>query len=373
MNVVVAPDSFKGSLSAVRAAGIIAACFARRDPAARCILLPQADGGEGTLDVLERILGGERHSTEVVDPLGRPLHAQWLLLPDGRAVVESAMAVGHGLIGDSERNPELLRSTGLGQLLLAVRDAGVRTCLLALGGSATNDCGLGFAEALGYRMHCTGRHDGSVFDTLRSVEHIAHPAVPMEMDVQVLADVRNPLCGSRGATAVYGPQKGLPPEQIGKWDRAMTHFSSVVRRDVRDIDPAAAGMGAAGGLGFAAAAFCGASLSMGADMVRAATGFREALEGADLVITGEGRLDAQSGEGKVIAGIVNDAATAGVPVVAFAGSVQRDTGGGCPVPGLADCFSIAPSDMPLARALAEAEQLLDAAVDRYWRDFSGTR
>ena len=206
-----------------------------------------------------------------VDPRGRPVSASWLALPDGSAVIESASASGYELLGEEHRKPAQLRSTGLGILLRAVADSGVEEVLVALGGSATNDAGLGCAEALGFRFRYQSDPGNDVLRalrTLRSVEppdtgldlRVTAPATVLDLRVTALADVRNPLCGPRGATAVYGPQKGVSPDLLQSFDRAFAHFASIVRRDLRHVDTAAPGMGAAGGLGFALAAFTRAKL-----------------------------------------------------------------------------------------------------------------
>ncbi|MDT8324475.1 MAG: glycerate kinase [Bacteroidota bacterium] len=373
MNVLVAPDSFKGSLTAVRAAGIIAESIVRCDPAARCVLLPQADGGEGTLAVLESQRGGTRHTVAACDPLGRRLEADWLLLPDGTAVIESADVIGFTLLDDAERNPAQLRSTGLGSMLRAVTRHGAQQVLIALGGSATNDAGLGFAEAMGYAFHYDTDPGRDVFRALRTLRGIDASRAGGTPPVTVLADVRNPLCGPRGATAVYGPQKGVQAGQLERVDHAVAHFATIVRRDVRFVDSAAAGMGAAGGLGFALSAFCGARLRPGADVVRAMTGFTEALAGCDLVITGEGRLDAQSREGKVVAGIAAEARSRGVPVVAFAGEIAGSSAWLAEALGLRAAIRVTPEDVSTDDGMRRADALLSAAVSAFWQDFPGTR
>ncbi len=373
MNVLVAPDSFKGSLSAVRAAGVIAAGIARCDPAARCILAPQADGGEGTLEVLEAQLGGERVSVSACDPRGRPMDGHWLRLPDGTAVIESAVVIGHTLLPESERNLAKLRSTGLGMLLRAAVDSGAQTLLVALGGSATNDAGLGFAEAMEYTFRFDTEPGADVFRALRTVREVGVPPRAGFPPVTVLADVRNPLCGPRGATAVYGPQKGLPADQLERVDHAVAHFASIVRRDVRYVDTAAEGMGAAGGLGFALAAFCGARLRSGSDAVRGMTGFADVLEDCDLVITGEGCLDAQSREGKVVAGVAGEAHRRGIPVIAFAGRIAGSPAWIENALGLRAAVAATPGGMTHEEGMERAAALLEDAVAAFWRDFSGTR
>ncbi|MCB2203819.1 glycerate kinase [bacterium] len=372
MNVLVAPDSFKGSISAIRAAEVIAESIHRSDPAARCILLPQADGGEGTLEVVERARGGSRHAATVQDPSGNSIEAAWLEMRDGRALIESAAVLGYTLVADSERDPRHLRSTGLGQLIAAAAHAGARSCLVGLGGSATNDAGLGCAQALGYAFTYADETGQDVYTSLERVRAVKHAASLQLPPITALVDVRNVLCGARGATAVYGPQKGVDTEDIGRLDRSIAHFSEVVCRDVRDVDTTAPGMGAAGGLGFALAAFCNASLQSGADTVRDLTGFSSALDDADIVVTGEGSLDAQSGEGKVIGGIAREAHARGIPVVAFAGRTSAHAPRLAQEMHLHAVLCITPEDADEDDAMRQAEQNLAAAVHAYWSQFSGT-
>jgi len=366
VNILVAPDSFKGSLTAVRAAEIIADAIAQCDPAARCILLPQADGGDGTADVLARATNAQLRSTRVVDPTGRTVEATWLALPDGRAVIESAACIGWRLLREDERHPLHLRSTGLGQLVRAAAGAGYSDIVIGLGGSATNDAGLGFAEGLGFRMEFSRDPGGGVLQALRGVTAVHPPEEPGDISITALVDVRNPLCGARGATAVYGPQKGVRPNQVEALDHAVVHFASVVCRDVRHVDTGAPGMGAAGGLGFACAAFCGAPLREGASFVRRMTGFSDALREADLVITGEGRIDAQTKEGKTIAGVIVEARESGIPVVAFTGDAAGVPDALADALGLAAIFPVLPPGMPVSEGMENAEALLTGAVREAW-------
>ena len=365
MNILIAPDSFKGSLPAVRAAEIIADTIMRQDPAAHCLLLPQADGGEGTVDALFAALGGRLHLHEVPDPLGRPVQARWLQLPGGSALVESASCVGYTLLRDEEREPRLLRSDGFGQLLRHLHERGFTRVYCGLGGTATNDAGYGMAMGLGAEIRTRDARPGSLRDALASAERIAGPP-SRDWQVTALADVTNPLCGPIGATAVYGPQKGIPERDILEWDTAVRHFAAVACRDVRPVDIDAAGMGAAGGLGFALACFCGADLQSGAAFVWRHSGADAALRQADLVITGEGRIDAQSGQGKVLGGMATAAADAGVPVFAFCGSAEGDADAVAARLGLAGVLPIAPAGLPLREALDDAERLLAAAVAGAW-------
>lgn len=353
-------------MTAVRAAEIIADTIVQCDTAVRFVLLPQADGGDGTVDVLSRCGNGRVETSMSVDPLGREVEAVWLALPDGRAIIESAACIGWRLIGDDERNPLRMRSTGLGVLLQDVAARGYADIVIGLGGSATNDAGLGFAEALGFTFRFNRYPGDSVLQALRGVTAVEPTADMPPARVTALTDVRNPLCGARGATAVYGPQKGVRPDQVEALDHAVGHFANIVRRDLRHVDIGTPGMGAAGGLGFACAVFCGAPLREGAAYVRHMTGFNDALREADLVITGEGRIDAQTKEGKTVAGVIDEARAAGVPVVAFAGSASAQPASLADSLGLTAIIPILPPGMAVREGMKDAEALLARAVREAW-------
>lgn len=372
MNILIAPDSFKGSLPAVRAAEIIADTIMRLDPAAHCLLLPQADGGEGTVDALFSALGGRLHLHEVPDPLGRPVQARWLQLPGGSALVEVSSCVGYTLLREEERDPRLLRSDGLGHLLAHLYERGFTRVYCGLGGTATNDAGYGMARALGAEISHGAVAPESVREALATVESVARPP---DRDVLVvgLADVTNPLCGPGGASAVYGPQKGIPEIDILEWDIAVRHFAAVACRDVHAVDIDSAGMGAAGGLGFALACFAGADLQSGADFVRRYSGADAAMPQADLVITGEGRIDAQSSQGKVLGGLVGEATGLGLPVVAFCGTADGEVDALATRLGVKAVLPIMEAGMTLSQSMRDAERLLRSAVDRAWPRISALR
>ncbi|MQA99735.1 MAG: glycerate kinase [Actinobacteria bacterium] len=325
MRVVVAPDKFRGTLTAAEAAGAIAAGWHRVRPHDEIDEIPLADGGEGTLDVLVDAFGGRRGSAEVHGPLGDLTEAEYGLVPRGDkllGVVEMSRASGLRLVPDGRR--DILRATtrGTGELIVAAcREA--TDVLVCLGGSATNDAGAGMAQALGFRLLDHAGDDigpgGASLLALSTIE-----AAGIDRDVQrarflVACDVDNPLTGAHGASVVYGPQKGAGPRDVRLLDQALTHFADVVRRDlgvdVRDLP----GAGAAGGLGAGVVAFLGAELRPGVVVVMEAVGFADRLDGADLVITGEGKLDDQSLRGKVPAGVVRHARVAGVDTAILCG------------------------------------------------------
>jgi glycerate 2-kinase len=367
VRILVAPDAFKGTLTAIRAAEIIRDALPAVDPAARAMLVPLADGGEGTVEALHRAWGGEMIESVVPGPAGMPVVPSWLHCPErGVAVAESASCLGHGLVSASRRDPLRARSTGLGLLPTAIAAAAPRRILVGVGGTATNDGGLGMASALGWSPRPPDESDADIGHTLSRIELLAPPPRSPLADIAVIAlvDVDNPLCGPQGTTAVYGPQKGVRAEDVPRVDAAMGHWSAVVRRDVRGVDPASPGAGAGGGLGFALAAFAGAELCSGAEAVLEAAGFDDLLRYADLVITGEGRIDAQTARGKVVCAVAAAAARAGVPVVAIGGRAQGAPGDLAKALGVALVVEAAPRRMSDADALLAAERTLRDAVIR---------
>ena len=373
MKVLIAPDSFKESLSARAVAEAIAAGWARVYPDAELRLCPMADGGEGTVDAVLAATGGERQQTEVAGPLGDRVVATWGLLPGQRAVIEMAEASGLHRVEPARRDVLSASSFGTGELIRAALDAGVRRIVLGLGGSATNDGGAGLLCALGVRMLDIDGQElppgGAALAQLRHIDLTGLDTRLAQVEVLVAADVDNPLCGPRGASAVFGPQKGASPAQVEQLDAALAHYADVMAatlgEDLRDQP----GVGAAGGLGFAARAVLKAAFQPGVQLVAELAGLVEALEDADLVITGEGRLDGQSLHGKTPVGVARLARAAGVPVIALAGSLgegyQR-----LYAEGIGAAFSLAPGPVSLEQAMAEAGLQLSArAADlaRLWQ------
>jgi glycerate kinase len=327
----VAPDKFKGTLSAEQAADAIAAGWRRVSPGADIEIVPLADGGEGTLDALAAALGGTRHAAAVTGPLGHPVTAEYAVVgsEDGpMGVVEMARASGLALLGEGRRNPRRATTRGTGELILEACRRGVTHVLVCIGGSATNDGGAGMAQALGVRLlDERGRDLGPGGEALLRLALIdlggLDPSVRRVRFV-VATDVDNPLVGPHGAAAVYGPQKGASPEDVDLLDRALRHFAAVIHRDLgldlRDVP----GAGAAGGLGAGSIAFLGARLRRGAEVVMDAVGLTGRLERADVVVTGEGTFDAQSLRGKAPAAVLGLAEQLGVPAVLLCGRRDAD-------------------------------------------------
>ena len=326
LRVLIAPQEFKGTLPAVAAAEAIATGLRRSYPGWTFDLLPMADGGPGTTDALLTALGGQRHAASASDPRRRPIEASWGLLPGKRAIVECAAASGLLRLSPDELTPEAVRhasSYGTGELILAALGRDIDEVIVGLGGSATNDGGAGMAQALGFRLFDSRAADlatGGV--ALRDLDRIdvqaAHPALKRIRFVGA-TDVTNPLCGSQGASAVYGPQKGADASAIEELDAALAHFASVIKRDLGVEVADRPGAGAAGGLGAGLIAFLGADLIRGAQVVAQAADLEGRMRLADLVITGEGRLDAQTAFGKTPQYVAEIAVEAGRPVVCLAG------------------------------------------------------
>ncbi|MCY1399458.1 Glycerate 2-kinase [compost metagenome] len=373
MKIVIAPDSFKESLSAPEAATAIANGWRRAMPAAEIVLRPLADGGEGTVDAVLAARPGERRECRVRGPLvGHPVTAHWGLLDDGTAVIEMAAASGLHWVSERKRDATRTTSYGTGELIRAALEAGARKIILGLGGSATNDAGMGMLQALGVRFLDVAGNElgdgGAVLADLAEIDLSGMEPRLLPVEIEVAADVDNPLCGPRGASAVFGPQKGASAAQVEQLDAALQRFAKVAAATLGEDHSQFPGVGAAGGLGFAARAFLKARFRPGIELVAELSGLAEALQGADLVITGEGRLDAQSLHGKTPVGVARMATAAGVPVIALAGSLGegyaqlRDA-------GIAAAFSLAPGPLSIAQAFARAAQELEARAEelaRFW-------
>ncbi len=331
MKIVIAPDSFKESLSATAVAHAIREGLQSVLSDCRCECIPMADGGEGTIAALVAASNGETISVAVSGPRGDPVTAHYGLLSDGRtAVIECAQASGLALLDATRRNPLLTTSYGSGELIAAALAHPLRRLIIGLGGSATNDGGAGACQALGVRF--SDRH-GQVIETPLSggsLEQIATIDVSAldprlaDIDVELATDVDNPLLGSSGATATFAPQKGADEAMITLLERGLEHFYSVVENSLGKRVIEVPGAGAAGGLGAAALAFLNARARPGFEIVEQAIGLRERLSGATLVITGEGRIDSQTGHGKAPAGVARVARELGIPVIALGGGLTDD-------------------------------------------------
>ena len=368
MKIVIAPDSFKDSLSAEKVADAIAAGLADVMPHAQLVKCPMADGGEGTVEAIVAAGNGQLRRNHVQGPLGAPVEAPWGWLPDSHtAIIEMAEASGLQLLKPEQRNACITSTFGTGELIRAALDAGARRVILAIGGSATNDAGAGALQALGLGLFDAQGNSlprgGLALAHVARIELAGLDPRLAEVRFEIAADVNNPLCGEHGASAIFGPQKGASAEQVRLLDQALGHFAdhcaNVLPKDVRH-EP---GSGAAGGLGFAAKAFFGAQFRAGVEVVAELVGLAEAVKGADLVITGEGRFDAQTLRGKTPFGVASIARAEGVPVVVLAGTL----GEGYQAlyeHGINAAFAIASGPMTLQDACARAAPLLtDRARD----------
>ncbi len=327
--MVIAPDSFKGSLLSPDVAAAIADGVKRAAPRAEVVQVPMADGGEGTVQALVAATGGRLETVTVEGPLGEPVQATFGILGDGKtAVIEMAAASGLPLVPPDRRDPTKTTTYGTGQLIRAALDRGVERIIIGIGGSATNDCGCGMAQALGVKFYDSqGREiervsGGRLLDVARIDASGRDPRLS-SVRITIASDVDNPLYGPQGAAHVYAPQKGATPEQVELLDRGLRHMAEVIRRDL-GVDVAhVPGAGAAGGLGAGLMAFCGADMRLGVELVIEAVGLEEKMAGADLVITGEGKVDEQTAFGKAPAGVARVARKLGVPVVAVGGAVAE--------------------------------------------------
>jgi glycerate kinase len=367
MKIVVAPQEFKGSLSAVQAARAMAEGLRRALPEATLELVPMADGGPGTVEAVVTTAKKARRMTAAAhDALGRPLEAAWGIIEGDTAVIEMAAASGLTLLSEDERDPRIASTYGTGELVRAALDAGCLRVIVGIGGSVTNDGGAGMAQALGARLlDDAGQELPPGGAALARLDRIDLSGLDPRLEqCQVLAatDVFNPLCGPQGASLVYGPQKGATPEVARELDAALEHYAQVIERDlgVRVLD--LAGAGAAGGLGAGLAAFLGAELVLGAKLVAEAVGLRQKLAGADLALTGEGRLDAQTSFGKAPWEVARLAKGCGLPVIAIAGSLAEDCW-----PALGEAFdavvAITPRAMSVGEAMAQAPKLVADAAE----------
>jgi glycerate kinase len=366
MRFVLAPDSFKESMSAVAAAAAmergIRAVFADAD----CITVPMADGGEGTVDALVAAMGGEQVQAQVRDALGRPVRARYgFVVSEKLAIIEIAAAAGIDLVAEADRNPRRTSTFGVGELIADALDHGANRFIVGLGGSATNDGGAGMLQALGARL-VDARGDelpggGSALSSLDRIDLAAFDQRLATANFQIASDVTNPLLGPNGASAIFGPQKGADEATVAELDSALTTWASVVTsvtgRDVATIP----GSGAAGGLGAAFLAFFNSEIHRGVEVVMSATHFADKIVGADYVLTGEGSVDSQTASGKTLLGVAESAAQLGVPVIAFAGRI----GDGAETLyslGLSAIVPIVQGVSNLSQALAEGPTNLERAV-----------
>lgn len=321
--MVIIPDSFKGTMSSQQVGKIIAQQAASIWPDAQIIQIPVADGGEGTVDALLEVLPGRKKLVQVQGPLGDEIESFYGMCGN-TALIEMAAAAGLPLVGE-KRDPGKTTTFGVGQLISAALDAGAQKIILGLGGSATNDGGTGAAAALGIQFLDEEQHPFiPVGDTLEKIQRIDFSKMDPRLghtEILAMCDIKNPLCGTDGAAAVFGPQKGADAQQVAKLDAGLRHLAEVIQKQRERNVLELPGGGAAGGMGAGIAAFFGAKLLPGIETILDLVNFDELLNGCTLVVTGEGRIDAQSSQGKVISGVVKRAKKAKVPVIAIGGDI----------------------------------------------------
>lgn len=366
--IILAPDSFKGTMSSQEICDILAQEIHRVWPQAQVVSIPVADGGEGSVDAFLAAVGGEKIAVPCKGPHWEDIQGFYGLLPDGTAVVEMAAAAGLPLAGQ-RLCPDQTTTYGVGQLVRTAVRGGIKRLIVGLGGSATNDGGAGMAAALGVRFF---RADGEPYiptggtlDQLARVDRSGLEPALADVELTAMCDIDNPLCGPTGASAVFGPQKGAGPDMVPVLDRNLGHLAGIMAeslgRDLRNMP----GAGAAGGLGFGVAAFFGGRLQMGIETVLDVVGFDRLLEGAWLVITGEGCIDGQSLRGKVVSGVARRAKAADVPVIAMVGDIGEGAGG-LYEQGVTGIFSINRAAIPFSQARTRSrEDLRSAAADLF--------
>ena len=331
MKILAAIDSFKGSLSSVEAGNAAAQGILRAMPEAQVTVRPLADGGEGTAEALVTGLGGTFREAEVSDPIGRRITARYGILPGGKAVIEMAAASGLPLLAENERDPMLASTYGTGELIRDAVSQGCREFIIGIGGSATNDGGIGCLQALGFSM--LDKNSKPVSPGAKGLSQLAEIRADNVLpelsgcSFNVACDVTNPLCGGNGCSAVFAPQKGADSGMIAEMDRWLRRYAGLARNISPDADPELPGAGAAGGMGFALRYFLGAKLEPGAGLIIRETGLEQLISQADIVVTGEGRIDSQTAMGKAPAGVAAIAKKYGKPVIAFCGSLSGDSFG----------------------------------------------
>ncbi|HPA05273.1 MAG TPA: glycerate kinase [Candidatus Hydrogenedentes bacterium] len=377
MKIAIAPDSFKECLTADEVAGAIEEGVRRALPDCVTVCVPMADGGEGTVDALIAATNGRIVELTGTGPMGTPVATRYGLLGDGEsAVIEMAAVSGLPLVRTEERDPRIATTYGTGELLCDALNRGASRIIIGLGGSATNDGGAGAAQALGVSLRdAAGRElpwGGAALARLATIDlSRRHPRLN-QCVLEAACDVDNPLCGPTGASRVYGPQKGAGPTVVEELDAALRHFGDVIEEQLGVPVLDVPGAGAAGGLGAGLVAFAGGVLRPGVDIVADACKLTSRIAGAELVITGEGRIDAQTPHGKTPAGVAKAARQLGIPVVAIAGSLGPgyDAVHDC---GIREVISIQSGTMSLAEAMARAPELLAAAAERVARAWADTR
>jgi len=365
MKIVIAPDSFKESLSALQVAAAIEAGLREVFPDADIVKVPVADGGEGTVQALVDATGGRLVSARVTGPLGSEAEAFYGVTSDGVAVIEMAAASGLEMVAPEQRDPRVTTSRGTGELILHALAQGSRRFVLGVGGSATNDGGAGMLQALGVRLlDVEGMPlgpGGAELARLARIDAAGLDPRIAQSTFQIACDVDNPLTGPRGASAIFGPQKGATAAMVEQLDANLAHYGRIVARERGQDFAEVAGAGAGGGIALAMLAYLGGRLRPGVEIVTEAVGLADAVRGADLVITGEGRIDGQTVNGKTPMGVARVAAAQGVPVIAIGGGLAPDAGA-VHAHGIDAVFAAVSRPCTVAEALAAGEANLRSAA-----------
>jgi len=366
MKVVIASDSFKGSATSLEVASAIERGILKADKSIDISKFPVSDGGEGLLEVIESLQGYKRITIKVKDPLFNEIDASYVKNSD-TAFIEMAAASGLPLVPNSKRNPLNTTTYGTGELIKDALDNGVKKLVIGIGGSATNDGGIGMLCALGAKFYDKDHNEvspiGKNLDIIESTNFDNFHKAIKETQVSVACDVDNPLCGENGASFIYGPQKGATKKTINFLDKSLEKFSKVVNKEKEALYP---GSGAAGGLGFALKSFLNAELESGIELVLTAIGFEEAVSKSDLVITGEGKIDGQSKRGKVPVGVAKIAKKFNVPVIALAGDIGKGTESLYSL-GIDGIVSTTSKAMPLDEAMKHSLELSEDEAFRLWK------
>jgi|TARA_B100001971_G_scaffold211055_1_gene237879 glycerate kinase len=371
VKIVIAPQAFKGSLSALNVANAVQKGVRRIFPDAQILMCPVADGGDGTLETLVESSGGKIMETNVADPTGKPIVAQWGAMGDGNtAVIEMARTSGLALLTLEERDPLNATTYGLGEIIVSALNKGFRKFIVGIGGSATNDAGAGMAQALGIKlMDREGRNlvfGGAALQNLSVIDTSSIDQRVLESNFQIACDVNNPLTGPEGASAVYGPQKGATEENVRQLDSALGVFAEVAKRDLGKDISNLEGAGAAGGLGAGMIAFVEGHLRAGVDIVLDTVNLAEKLESADLVITGEGSIDFQTVYNKAPIGVARMAKARGIPTIGISGMLGKNYQI-VHNHGIDAALSIANGPISLEESLQNAPSLISEAVEESLR------
>ena len=331
MNIVISIDSFKGSLSSMQAGNAIARGASNAIPNSNISICPLADGGEGTVDALSTALNAQYVKTMVSDPLRRKIETSYALTPDNKtAIIEMSSAAGITLLSPSERNPLFTTTYGVGELIISAIEKGARHIIVGIGGSGTNDAGIGMLSALGFKFLDKNGEEVEPYGAISAsrIAKILTDEVKKEVfdcTFSIACDVKNPLCGPNGCSAVYGPQKGADLSTISQMDKALNNFAIVTKKYFKNANPNSEGAGAAGGLGFAFQAFLNGKLVSGAQLITSECGLEQLIKNADIVVTGEGKIDFQSAMGKAPSIVASLAKKYNKKVIAFCGAIDKNS------------------------------------------------